>query len=94
MAVGLPVPPTPPPSLPDTESTITAVRTETPLWVCVRCTDEYQLHETVPLNKDKPFAKRKCKPCDRGDRKLQRWFKQGIACKKSWEAQDDEYKVN
>ena len=60
----------------------------------MRCTDEYQLHETVPLNKDKPFAEQKCNPCDNGGRKLQRWFNQGVACKKTWEANDDENKVN
>ena len=41
-------------------------------WDCVRCEEPTTIAKPQPVNKEKPFDKRKCNPCCSTDRILQR----------------------
>jgi len=41
-------------------------------WDCVRCEEPTTIAKSQPVNKEKPFDKRKCNPCCSTDRTLQR----------------------
>ena len=64
-----------------------------PSWACVRCTEDCGMIDSEPVTAGKPFGKRKCKPCIRSDRNLQRWFKNGHADQKKWLAKKEEDKA-
>ena len=64
-----------------------------PEFLCDRCDETETLLNTVAVNLNHPFRKRRCKCCDAGDRALQRMFKQGKACQTTWKNKSSEEKV-
>ena len=64
-----------------------------PEFLCDRCDETETLLNTVAVNLNHPFRKRRCKCCDAGGRALQRMFKQGKACKTTWNSKSPEEKV-